>query len=165
MANGSSRSRVLHHPAREGVREWYNVRRSQRARSPSWLESARHAPPGITAETSGDQGAVAMMGITHGREGRLERVSTERREQETRPRPNKDLPDHVKYRESRWLRSCSREREVEQLVLPECMREISADPGLFTPIGTVALRLDNGVMLGCETCEVRWTPRAPYLNM
>ncbi|CDF33983.1 glutamine-dependent NAD synthetase [Chondrus crispus] len=80
-------------------------------------------------------------------------------------RPKMDLADHANYREARWFRAWPRERQVEQFLLPECVRERCADFQMFAPIGNAVLRFEDGLMLGCETCEELWTPRAPHLDM
>lgn len=80
-------------------------------------------------------------------------------------RPKLDLADHGNYREARWFRAWPRGRGVEQLVLPECVREACAEGQREAPIGQAVLQFADGVTVGSETCEELWAPRSPHIDM
>lgn len=74
-------------------------------------------------------------------------------------RPKSCLADNGNYREPRWFRPWPVTRPLEHFRLP------SSITGDSCPIGHALVQLSDGVLVGCETCEELWTPRAPHIAL
>lgn len=74
-------------------------------------------------------------------------------------RPKSCLADSGNYREPRWFRPWPVTRPLEQFLLP------STIPGDSCAIGHALIQLSDGILIGCETCEELWTPRAPHIAL
>ena len=70
-------------------------------------------------------------------------------------RPKMFLAMDGNYREGRWFTPWMRPKEVESLVLPECVRVVTGQT--HVPFGDAVLALEDTV-LGCEVCEELFTP-------
>lgn len=79
-------------------------------------------------------------------------------------RPKLHLADDGNYREGRWFVPWCPSRGVEELPLPPCVQEATADGQRTAPIGFCALEFDDS-SASAETCEELFTPCAPHVPL
>ena len=70
----------------------------------------------------------------------------------------------VKCRESRYFSTWKKRRQVEDLQLPEEVRQATAGQQRTVPFGDAVLAFEDA-MLGVETCEELFTPAAPCIDL
>lgn len=80
-------------------------------------------------------------------------------------RPKMDLADDGNYREPRWFRAWNRKRPMEQFCLPPIVQSCCTNKTAFCPIGQAIVEFNDGVTVGCETCEELWTPHATNIDL
>lgn len=80
-------------------------------------------------------------------------------------RPKADLADHGNYREPRWFRAWPLHRPAERFLLPSIVRDACAERETHCTIGHAVVELDEGVTVGCETCEELWTPQSTHIRL
>ena len=75
-------------------------------------------------------------------------------------RPKIALADGGNYRESRWFTAYRASgSEQQSLLLPNMVQERLKQR--TAPFGLNYLRFNDGVTIGCESCEELWTPNPP----
>jgi NAD+ synthase (glutamine-hydrolysing) len=85
-------------------------------------------------------------------------------------RPKTALADNGNYRESRYFTAYKRpnistggSRETETLLLPQYVQDSLGQRTV--PFGLQGLLLQDGVTIGCESCEELWTPMATHIDL
>lgn len=77
-------------------------------------------------------------------------------------RPKSSMADSGNYRESRYFASY-RSPHLEEIVLPRIFQQKFSQTS--APFGTQHLQFQDGVSVGCETCEELWTPKATHIEL
>lgn len=80
-------------------------------------------------------------------------------------RPKITFADCGNYREMRWFTPWDRSRPVENLVLPQVVREATLGHQKHCPIGQGVIEFDDGVTVGCESCEELWSPLSTHVDL
>jgi len=79
-------------------------------------------------------------------------------------RPKVAMADNGNYRESRYFTAYKgMQGRAEELVLPGAFRQ-KFQQGK-APFGLQSLQFGDGVMVGCESCEELWTPKATHIEL
>ena len=79
-------------------------------------------------------------------------------------RPKVALADNGNYRESRYFTAYRRQsKEDEWLVLPPFVQEALGQRTV--PFGLGIVQTNDGVRLGCESCEELWTPQSTHIDL
>lgn len=83
-------------------------------------------------------------------------------------RPKTSMADDGNYRESRYFTayippSSSGSGGQEQLLLPPFVQEALGQRRV--PFGLRSIQTNDGVMIGCESCEELWTPKATHIEL
>jgi len=77
-------------------------------------------------------------------------------------RPKMIMCDDGNYRETRWFTAWTRRAEVEDLVLPRVITEVTGQVTVKIGDGVLALR---DTVLGYEICEELWHPKSSHIEM
>lgn len=79
-------------------------------------------------------------------------------------RPKTALADNGNYRESRYFTSYrNNSNSNEELLLPMLVQERLRQR--TSPFGLAYLQSNDGVSIGCESCEELWTPMATHIDL
>eukprot|EP00980_Cylindrotheca_fusiformis_P009067 scaffold1956_cov109-Cylindrotheca_fusiformis.AAC.2 len=80
-------------------------------------------------------------------------------------RPKTSLADNGNYRESRYFTAYRKTQAIneELLLLPKAVQE--ALNQRTCPFGLGYLQSNDGVSIGCESCEELWTPNATHIDL
>lgn len=73
-------------------------------------------------------------------------------------RPKADLAAYGNFFETRYFTAWPRQRPVEQFLFPLCIRNVTSGSATSCAIGQGIIEFQDGVTVGCETCEELWTP-------
>jgi NAD+ synthase (glutamine-hydrolysing) len=77
-------------------------------------------------------------------------------------RPKSSMADSGNYRESRYF-TAYRSSHLETILLPRIFQEKFQQTS--APFGTQYVQFQDGISVGCESCEELWTPRATHIEL
>ena len=77
-------------------------------------------------------------------------------------RPKSSMADSGNYRESRYFTAYHSDH-LETILLPRIFREKFGQSS--APFGTQYVQFQDGISIGCESCEELWTPRATHIDL
>lgn len=80
-------------------------------------------------------------------------------------RPKFDLAACGNFFETRYFTAWSRQRPVEQFLVPSCVRDVAHGNRTACPIGQGLIEFHDGVTIACETCEELWTPVTTHVAL
>lgn len=78
-------------------------------------------------------------------------------------RPKTALADDGNYRESRWFTAYTGGAKNETMILPAIWEKEFRQS--TAPFGVMPVRFNDGLTLGCESCEELWTPAATHIGL